>query len=387
MSINKSQYLDELTKNQKIRSIKINKNLDGSTPPSVFIGHWNYPKVYAGPMITPDKGDTSLLDSPETWIQNGKTGKDIFNFRMNLIRGKQLIGIKDLENPYIEKLQSISLSKYSTDSEATFKKHPTGGGYQGESEPYGPSALIKKFDIDEVRWDKKLEKSYYDTDLKATDAVMAMYNHNVPFSKLQKAFSVGAFGEKQNRKLVPTRWSITACDTAISNGLLKEVKYNPTIDSYEVYNYSSLGNNFIIILIPEEWEFEMIETYLKVLNNEKITFIDHEYNKGKTSYSPLQGAYYAGKLAVLEHLRKVHRQSGVIIIREIYENFEPLGVFNVRENIRIAMSQNPMSFETLKESLNFANNKLKSSTDYYVENSHLLKELFISKQTTLDAFF
>ena len=119
MSINKSQYLDELTKNQKIRSIKINKNLDGSTPPSVFIGHWNYPKVYAGPMITPDKGDTSLLDSPETWIQNGKTGKDIFNFRMNLIRGKQLIGIKDLENPYIEKLQSISLSKYSTDSEAT----------------------------------------------------------------------------------------------------------------------------------------------------------------------------------------------------------------------------------------------------------------------------
>ena len=46
-----------------------------------------------------------------------------------------------------------------------------------------------------------------------------------------------------------------------------------------------------------------------------------------------------------------------------------------------------MSFETLKESLNFANNKLKSSTDYYVENSHLLKELFISKQTTLDAFF
>ncbi len=165
------------------------------------------------------------------------------------------------------------------------------------------------------------------------------------------------------------------------------MKYNPTIDSYEVYNYSSLGNNFIIILIPEEWEFEMIETYLKVLNNEKITFIDHEYNKGKTSYSPLQGAYYAGKLAVLEHLRKVHRQSGVIIIREIYENFEPLGVFNVRENIRIAMSQNPMSFETLKESLNFANNKLKSSTDYYVENSHLLKELFISKQTTLDAFF
>ena len=62
---------------------------------------------------------------------------------MNLIRGKQLIGIKILKTLILKNYKVSSLSKYSTDSETAFKKHPTGGGYQGESEPHGPSALIK----------------------------------------------------------------------------------------------------------------------------------------------------------------------------------------------------------------------------------------------------
>ena len=44
-------------------------SLGGSSPPSVFIGRFGYPKVSIGPMIPPVMGDTSLIDTPELWFQ------------------------------------------------------------------------------------------------------------------------------------------------------------------------------------------------------------------------------------------------------------------------------------------------------------------------------
>ena len=41
----KAAYLKRLTSKIKMPSVDIGKELDGSTPPSVFIGSWNYPKV------------------------------------------------------------------------------------------------------------------------------------------------------------------------------------------------------------------------------------------------------------------------------------------------------------------------------------------------------
>ncbi|MGA2677348.1 MAG: hypothetical protein ABSE83_10705, partial [Methanobacterium sp.] len=60
----KAAYLKRLTSKIKMPSVDIGRELEGSTPPSVFIGSWNYPKVYAGPMITPMQGDTSIMDTP-----------------------------------------------------------------------------------------------------------------------------------------------------------------------------------------------------------------------------------------------------------------------------------------------------------------------------------
>ena len=105
-----------------------------------------------------------------------------------------------MENPFVEKLQDISLASKSIDSEATFGSKPTGASFNEEITPHGPSALIEKFDIDAVRWDRQLEKTFYDTDLKAVDAVVNLHNKDVPFSAMQKAFSVGAIGKKNKRK-------------------------------------------------------------------------------------------------------------------------------------------------------------------------------------------
>ncbi|MDR0900752.1 MAG: Nre family DNA repair protein [Methanobrevibacter sp.] len=383
----KNAYLKKLTDKIQMKSVKVGKDLEGSTPPSVFIGRWSYPKVYAGPMMVPEQGDTAIMDSPESWIGENKTQEDIINYRLNLVRGKQLIGIKDIENPFIEKLQDISLASKSIDSEAAFKKTPRGTTLSEDSTPHGPSAVIEKFDIDAVRWDKQLEKVFYDTDLKSTEAVMNLHNKDVPFSAMQKAFSVGAIGTKKRRRLVPTRWSITACDSSIANSLLKEVRNNPILDTTRVYEFSSLKNYYGIILLPMEWQYEWMEAFIQILGKEEMIFSDYETNTDKKEYSSVGGCFYTCKMAVLDSLAKQNIQAGVIVLREAYEGYVPLGVFNVRENVKYAMEQPYKEFEGLKESLNYLGTKLKIPISKYVKTSDLLKELLQSKQTTLDNFF
>ena len=383
----KHAYLEKLTRDIKMKSVKVGKDLEGSTPPSVFIGRWSYPKVYAGPMMANQLGDTYIMDSPESWLNQNKTQNEILNYRMNLVRGKQLIDIKDLNNPYVEKLQDISLASKSTDAEANFLKRPRGAQLSQESMPHGPSGILEKFDIDAVRCDKQLEISYYDTDLRATDAVMALHNKNVPFSAVQKAFSVGAFGIGKNRKLVPTRWSITACDSALADKLLKEVRYNPIIDTYRVYENEALNNYYAIILTPTEWQYEWSEGFYKVENNEELVFSDYETNEDKKEYSTVGGCYYTSKMVVLDALNKMKLQSGLIVLREAYTGYVPMGVFNVRENMREAMEKPYKEFEDLKSALVYVGKNFKIPLSRYIKTGTLLNEMLHTKQTTLDSYF
>jgi hypothetical protein len=383
----KTAYLKRLTSKMRIQSVDVGKEIDGSTPPSVFIGSWNYPKVYAGPMIAPISGDTTIMDMPESWIPQSKSQEDIIGYRMSLVRGKQLVGIKDLESGFVEKLQEISLAENSIESEAEFIKKPRGSSFSDEHTPHGPSAIIQKFDIDNVRWEHSLEKAFYDTDLKAADAVVDLNKRGIPFSNIQKAFSVGAMGMGKKRKLVPTRWSITACDSTIADRLLKTVRFNDIIDTTRVYEFSSLNNYYAIMLIPTEWQYEWMEAFLQVLGREELIFSDYENNSGKKEYSKVGGCYYTCKMAVLEALERESKQAGVIVLREAYNGYVPLGVFNVRENVRNAMDQTPIEFEDMKTALSYISTKLKLPMEKFVKQSDLMKELLNSRQTTLDNFF
>lgn len=387
MITSKNAYLAKLTEQIQMKSVKVGKNLEGSTPPSVFIGRWSYPKVYAGPMMVGEAGDTSIMDSPEDWIGQNKQQEDIINYRMNLVRGKQLIKIDDLENPFVEKLQDISLASTSIDSEATFGKTPTGSMLTEDSMPHGPSAVIEKFDIDAVKWDRQLEKTFYDTDLKAGDAVVNLHNKDVPFTAMQKAFSVGAIGTKDKRKLVPTRWSITACDSTLADRFLKEVRKFEKLDTYRVYEFGSLNNYYIIILTPTEWQYEWYEAFIKIMGNEELIYSDYETNGGKKEYSIVGGCYYTAKMAVLDYLLKIKRQSGLLILREAYEGYVPLGVFNVRENIKEAMQKPFKEFETLNDALKYGGTKLTIPISKYVKQGTLMNEMLHTKQTTLDMYF
>ncbi|HEX7468785.1 MAG TPA: hypothetical protein VF324_09410, partial [Methanobacterium sp.] len=272
----KTAYLKRLTSKIKMPSVDVGRELDGSTPPSVFIGSWNYPKVYAGPMIAPLQGDTSIMDMPESWIPDNKTQEDIIGYRLNLVRGKQTVKITDLDNLFVEKLQEISLASNSIDSEAEFGNKPRGMSFSDQHTPHGPSALIEKFNIDNVKWDRELEKVFYDTDLKAAEAVLGLHNKEIPFSSIQKAFSVGTMGVGSRRKMVPTRWSITACDSTIGDQLLRQVKQCDVIDCCRVYEFSSLNNYYAVLMVPTQWQFEWMEAFLHVLKREEVIFSDYE---------------------------------------------------------------------------------------------------------------
>lgn len=387
MIISKSAYLKKLTSQMKMKSINVDEEIAGSTPPSVFIGSWNYPKVYAGPMMVPEQHDTNIMDSPEEWIPNSINQKEIIGYRLSLVRGKQTVGIKDLDNRFVEQLRDISLASTSIDSEAKFHKKPKGLSFSEETTPHGPSGIIEKFDIDAVKWDHELEKVYYDTDLLSSDALMDLHNKGIPFSNMQKAFSIGAMGTGKKRKLVPTRWSITACDTTIANNLLKEVKHHKILDIHRVYEFSSLNNYYAIILLPSEWQYEWMEAFIKILHKEEVIFSDYETNSGKKEYSRVGGCYYTCKMAVLDALNKEKIQAGVIVLREAYSDYVPLGVFNVRENVKHAMNQNYKEFEDLKSAIKYVSTKLKIPINKYIKQSDLLEDLLKSKQTTLDKYF
>jgi len=379
----KGAYLQKITSGMRWRSVELKEKMDGSSPPSVFIGNHGYPKVYVGPMIAPYEGDTSILDTPENWIPRGKTQEDIIRFRLELVRGKQKVGIKDLDNRLVHKLQEISLARESVDSEAHFHGKPKGFTFDEEHMPYGPSATIDRFAIGNVKWEQHLEKAHYDTDLKAVDAVASLYKDGVLFSQLQKALSTGTLGMGKNRKLVPTRWSITAVDSMLADNLYEKVRHYEVMPEYRVYEFASLNNYYAVLLTPTPWQYEWIEAFIHILGSEEMVFADREYLKPKTEYSTVGGCYYSCKFAVLEALERMRKQAGAIVLREAYEGYVPLGVFNVRENVRNALGTKPKIFSSFRASLAYVSSKLRLPVSRFMDQGVLLRDMMKYRQTTL----
>jgi len=92
-------------------------------------------------------------------------------------------------------------------------------------------------------------------------------------------------------------------------------------------------------------------------------------------------------MAVLEALAQEKHQAGVIVLREAYSGYVPLGVFNVRENVRHAMSQPYLEFEDMKTALDYIDTKLQLSVNSFIKRSDLLQDILHSRQTTLDSYF
>jgi hypothetical protein len=365
------------------------EDIEGASPPSVFVGRIGYPNVYAGPLVPPVHEDTSLYDLPEFWF--GKSIDDIVGFRSMLIRGKHLVHVRKFEEAgkIIEKTRELALAVNPVDVELLLKKKPRGFLLlDDEVQPFGPSAPIRDLIVTNARWDHQIEKAYSDTDLKATNAVLEIYSKGVLVTKIQRAFSVGAFGVKKNRRLVPTRWSITAVDSIISKELMEKVKTFPEISEYRVYESCYLDNIFQVLMLPNPWSYEAMEAWYPgtVWNphgREIFLFSDWEDYDGRTTYAEIGGCYYSARLAVCEQLVKERRQATAIVLREAHPSYiMPVGVWQVRENVRNAMRQKPFTFNTLDEALKWVAGKFQIPLQRWIMKSELLKNALFQKKIT-----
>jgi hypothetical protein len=372
---------------QKTKQLVSSLRLEGASPPSVFVGRIGYPKVAIGPMIPPVMGDTSIIDTPEMWL--GKTLDDIVDFRSQLVRGKYTVNVTDIENPYhvVEYTRELALSKNAVFADAVFEKKPYGKiAFYDEVQPHGPSAPLKTLDITNPKYEQHLEKAYYDTDLKAKDAILDIYNNGVLVSKIQRAFSVGAFGIKKNRRFVPTRWSITAVDSTLGAELMKKTKTYPFINEVRAYYLNQFDNRWIILMSPSEWQYELIEAwYPNTTWNQYGTgisiFNSYEFYEGRTTYAEIGGCYYAARLAVNELLNKERRQAGVVILREAHPGYiMPIGVWNVRESVRSALSKPCRKFSTLAEGLVYVSEIMDIPVQRWIRNSAVLKNQLYQKR-------
>lgn len=374
----------------KTKSIIDAESISGSSPPGVFVGRIGYPYVYAGPLIPPMLGDTSILDFPEKWV--GRSINEIIDFRTKLIRGKFIVNVKKPEanQALLDKTLEISLSTAPVDAEATFNRKPSGRFlFDDEIQPMGPSAPLSRIELGNVKIDHRIERAYSDHDLKAEDAVMELYLSGVPVSAIQRAFSLGAFGIKRQRRLVPTRWSITAVDSLISRRLIEdEVKGRPEINEYRVYSFSYLGNVFVVLLIPSKWTYEWIEawhpgTTWNPSKDHLAIGSDWEGYWGRTAYASLGGCYYAVRLAVAEFLAREGRQAGVVAMREIRPDYiMPLGVWINRECVREALRRDYKKFNTLGEALEYISTRFTIPPEEWIKASAILKkEMFQEKIT------
>lgn len=388
MSLGKAEYLRTLTVSTlQSRSVPIGTELDGSTPPSIFIGSAGYPKVFAGPLIAPVHGDTGIYDKPESWIPGQKSQEEIISYRLNLIRGKRLVETTDLNSRFTSQLQEIALSDTSVESEAAFHEIPTGFSLSEDHAPFGPSASIDTLSCEPVRWNHHLERVFDDTDLRATEAVIRLHQDKLPFSTIQKAFSAGTMGNGKKRHLVPTRWSITAVDSTLANHLFNRVKQFSPIDTWRVHEFSSLHNKYAVILTPTGWQYEWTEAFIHVMGDEELVFSDSEIKRPKTEYSSVGGCYYSCKMAVLEALLREKKQAGAIVLREATEGYVPLGVFNVRENVRNAMAVKGKEFETFKDAFSYVSGTMTLPPERFIQSGRVLRSLLQEQQTRLSDFF
>lgn len=353
--------------------------VDGSSPPSVFVGRIGYPKISVYPAAPPIHGDTGGFEDPSQWLHLGL--EEFITMRLSMIRGSLRLSAKTAteHNGILREIQALALSTRPVDLEMRLDGPVRGVEFDDYSPPLGPWAPLRGLWMSNPSPHPVMEKVHGDLDLDAGEAIWLLYSSGVDVHAISRALSIGALGVGRRRRLVPTRWSITAVDKAVSDELLRRVKDYPLINEYRVYVRRSMGNVFLAILMPRPWIYEWGEAWFPGSTwnpgGSVELELDWENYWGRSTYPSIGGCYYAARLAVLEHLHSMRRQAGAALWREIGSGFKlPVGVWYVRENLRVMFKGEPMIFHELGEALNYALGQL-TLGEAWIRSSHVLRRV------------
>ncbi|MDO9066026.1 MAG: hypothetical protein Q7U96_02960 [Chloroflexota bacterium] len=372
------------------------KDFFGSSP-APFVGHYGYPYVNVGilspPIITEDAWE---YDAPRHWAVSNYEIPQIVDYRSALINSRFKAQIKEKSSRFLELSQEIGMASKPVDVEINLKKKPfVRMDFSPEVAPMGPRGELKSAKATEnPKIHAKVDKVVSDTDLKATDAILYLYKNEFDENFLSRMLSIGTLGLKKNRKLVPTRWSITACDDILGKNFINKIK-DYQAANYQIYFGGYLGNYFLIMLFPEVWSYELFETYAPKASwntSQEVQFTtDYEPYGGRKTYAEnCIGGYYSNRVVITEKLANLKRQASVLSLRFITGEYSvPLGVWVVREATRKALSSKPIEFSSKELMLSYAKNLVKEkfniNTDQILKHSILLKS--IKQQSKLTQFF
>ena len=364
---------------------KVKDSFFGTSPPSVFVGRFNYPRVNVGILSPPiEVNNAEKLDSPETWYKEQTTIRDILDYRSEMINSRTLHNVKRTKGNLLEVMQELTMSKKPADIEVWLKSKPKFKfSVSNFSPPIGNPAVIKSAKIAEnVKVSRKVDKAISDTDLKAQSAVSFLYKHKIPISKIEKIFSVGLLGLPFQRRLVPTRWSITGVDDIIGKSMRNQVKSYQELSEVQVFHNEYIGNHYEIILVPGAYEYELIEmkkpkSVWNPYGKYSAIYSDYESYWGRKKYAPSTGgAFYAGRLSVLEYLEKIKRQATILIIREVLPAYYvPLGIWQMRETIRGAFKNKPEKFNSFNEALRKVSTRISTPMNKILKKSKLFQKI------------
>ncbi len=343
------------------KSYEIKEIDEKPTPPSVFVGRSGYPKIFAGPMLVLGDENPEIYERPSSF---SKKVEDVLSLRMSLARTYKLFKIDSALNPdrELSALQEIASSVRFIDIEGEYDKIIRKPTLDDIAMPSGISAVFRKIRItSNPKIPDKVEKISED-DIKAVEGVMELYTSGFPSSYIQRVFSVGMVGKE--KRLVPTRWSITAIHDIIAESLKQKIADFDIINDILLFSYEHYGNHFEIIIFPSKYSFQLIEIWVeKSLWSSERTWIgsDREGIGKKKEYSELSGGYYAARLPAVEFLYKTKKQAGIIVLREILPEYTaPLGVWVVEDGVRNALRQKPEKLSSLNEAISLAERRIKT---------------------------
>jgi len=378
-------------------------HFSGKSAPELFVGRIGYPYVNSG-ILTPSENDNiSNFATAEEWSKNNFSIANVLQLRGQLIYGKGQSHIK--ANDKLKQVtQELALSSKPTSTEIFLKKKPT-MSFTSSSifRPMTNPAPLKRAVIEEnPTVHKKVDYITSDYDVKSVTALKELYKSNIKVDHLQKLLSIGLLGVKPARRMVPTRWSITATDDTISKHLLEKIRYYPEINEITLFSGNFVGNYIEALLLPGRFSFEAIEMWMSggvftsteegssgqgaQAENKVETAQDYEGFFGRKKYaSNITGGYYAMRLPTTEYFEKVKRQATVFVLREIRpEYYAPLGVGVVRECTRRAFKNPPQKFDTIEEAVKDIQTRFNTNLGPIINQSWTLENY--GKQKSLGEF-
>lgn len=360
---------------------RLSKTVSGSTPPEVFVGKWNYPNVYAGVLTPPSYGSTERYTSPEVWHAQNFSIDKIRDLRSEMVYGKTQTHVARQSSKVLEVTKEVAMSHKPIATEMTLKRPVS---HEEHREPavalMNKTAQVEKIRLEEnPQVDKKVDYLVQDTHAKASNAIQELYKANTQTTTIMKLLSVGLLGQADKRKLVPTRWSITAVDDTLSKSLLEKIRQYKELQHIELFTSEYLGNHYEILLLPGTWSFEIIE-----VSHKGGVWQDYETNSPRKGYAEsVAGGYYAVRLAVTEYLARIQRQATIIVFREVRPEYNtPCGVGILRECSRSAFQHTPTRPSNLASAQTEIQSRLQQPLSVWLSKSELLKVYGKQKKLT-----